>query len=134
VEIFRDAHNLDVYNLNRKITSVIPGRRSTRVNPRQRGAPVNPGYGGGRSRIKGSVRGVETLFFPAPEVRGYPVSRCLGDNAGCGQVTANEICTLNGFRRAEFFSTRRTREPLWFIFEGTTHYGGAQITDVLCVR
>jgi len=131
VELTRDVRNLSVYNLNREITSVIQGRRANH-NPGYGGG--RPGYGGGRARIDGAVRGVETVFFPQPEVRGYPVARCLGDNAGCGQATANEICEISGFRRAEFFSTRRTNETLWFLFERDARYGQAQITDVLCVR
>ncbi len=135
VRISRNARNLNVYDLNRKITSVIPGRRGARFRPRHHDVHANPGYGGGRSHIRGGVYGVETLFFPAPEVQGYPVSGgCLGDHAGCGQDTADEICALNGFRRAEFFSTHRTRERLWFIFEHTAHQGRSRITDVLCVR
>ena len=54
---------------------------------------IDPGRGpcrmwfcaGFQDAIEGGVRGVDSLFFPEPSVRGYPIARCLGAGRGCGE-------------------------------------------------
>lgn len=135
-EVTRDVRNLAQLGLDREISSVTDVRPEPDYGAPGYGAPGydRPGYGG-RTNIDGGVRGVETLFFPVPEVRGYPVARCLdARGGGCDQIAANALCRASGYGRAAYFNTRRNGGPLWFLDERQAFSGRAQLTDVLCVR
>lgn len=133
--VTRDIRNLSQINMDRAISSVSDRPRNT-YDDGYGGQPVypdRPTYRG-RVQIQGGVRGVDSLFFPEPSVRGYPVARCLGDRQGCGQETATEICENAGYSRAVHFASRRTSRAVWFIYDRDARPARAQIVDVLCVR
>lgn len=142
VELTRDSNDLTLFRMNDRVSAVSPDGRPQPAPPPSSGYPPSDGFqpGWGNVRITGGVRGVDTLFFPSPEVRGYPVARCLypqrggGRSADCGQATADAVCEINGFREAAFFSTRRVGGLVWFLEDRGAQQGRAQLTDVLCVR
>lgn len=138
VELTRDSNDLTLFRMNDRLSALSPdGRPASQPSPGG-GAGFAAGYGA--ERIDGGVRGVDTLFFPEPEIRGYPVARCLyphqggGRSPDCGQATADAICDINGYAEAAYFSTRRAGGQLWFLQDRRPQQGRAQLTDVLCVR
>ncbi|WP_300542268.1 beta/gamma crystallin-related protein [Maricaulis sp.] len=101
------------------------------------GGPGGPGYPGGyRPDVTGGVRGVDAVFFPRPEIRGYAVDRCLGGyGRRCDQETADAICRSAGLRRAEFYEVDRySRARTWYLGENEACRGGQcePIVNVLC--
>ncbi|WP_291842295.1 beta/gamma crystallin-related protein [Maricaulis sp.] len=95
-----------------------------------------PGPGGGRLDIRGGTRGVESLFFPRPEINGYAVDRCLGGyGARCDQEAADRMCQAAGMRQAAHYSVDRyNRTRTWFIGQNRACSSGqcAALVDVLC--
>jgi len=135
--ISRDIRNLSQVNMDRAISSVSDRPRNGYDGGYGGGRPGygdRPPYGGGRGRIDGGVRGVDSVFFPQPTFRGYPIARCLGAGGGCGQQTAREICESAGYSRAAHFASRPSSQALWFLYEQDVRRANAQIVDVLCIR
>ncbi len=138
VELSRDSNDLKLFRMDGRISAASPDGI-----PRPAPEPIGgPGYGGpdygsdyGGGRDSGAVRGVNSLFVPAPQNRGYPVALCLRPNGvRCGEPVADRICRAEGYGRAVHFDARRARGPIWFIGERTARNGRNEIVDVLCVR
>ena len=88
--IDRSVSNLSRLGLDRRITSVRSGRHE------EPGYPGGPGHGG---EIDGEVRGVSTVFFPTPRIRGLEVAACsYGQSYRCGDEAANQLCRIAGHR------------------------------------
>ena len=100
------------------------------------GYPGGGGGGGGFRDIDGGVRGVDAIFFPRPEYRGYGIDRCMNSRGNrCDQETANRICRAAGMNRAEHFDVDRyNRVRTWFLGEDRECRAGRceAIVNVLC--
>ncbi|RKQ95360.1 beta/gamma crystallin-related protein [Maricaulis maris] len=100
------------------------------------GGPGGPNGPGGRLEIRGGTRGVDSLFFPRPEINGYAVDRCLGGyGSRCDQEAADHMCRAAGLRQAAHYSIDRyNRTRTWFIGQNQACTSGqcAALVDVLC--
>lgn len=135
VEFSRDSNNLQLFRMDRRVSSVSPDGipRPQPAPPPGDGDGYDPGYGG--SVGSGEVRGVNSLFLPTPSNRGYPIAFCTRPyGQTCGEAVARRICRVEGFRDAAYFDARRARGPLWFIGNQRAEQGRDEIVDVLCVR
>ena len=95
------------------------------------------GYPGGQpADIRGGVRGVDSLFFPRPEINGYGIDRCLGGyGARCDQQAADRMCQAAGLRRAAHYSVDRyNRSQTWYLEQNRACTSGqcGALVDVLC--
>jgi len=91
---------------------------------------------GGHMDIRGGTRGVDSLFFPRPEINGYAVDRCLGGyGARCDQQAADRMCEAAGMRQAAYFNVDRyNRTRTWYLGQNRACTSGqcAALVDVLC--
>lgn len=138
VEFTRDSNDLKLFRMDGRISAASP-------DGIPRPEPV-PDYGGGYGGDydtgygnslgnSGAVRGVNSVFIPTPQSRGYPVAFCLEPNGrSCGAPVADRICRAEGFGRAAHFDSRRARGQLWFIGPRFARGGRNEIVDVLCLR
>lgn len=128
----RNVRDLRNTVFDRSISSIAP----TRVYNRQRGSGrYSPGTGyapGHRVRVDGGTRGVETVFFAEPEVRGRPVAECATGRGGCGRDAADETCRAAGLDRAVYFASERYGGSVWFIGEDRSGRGDYRLVDLLC--
>ena len=135
VELSRDSNDLKLFRMDGRVSAASP-----EGIPRPAPPPVGePDYDypdtGFLDGDTGAVRGVNSLFIPAPQNRGFPIAVCLRTNgARCGEPVADRICRAEGFGRAAHFDSRRARSRLWFIGERSARNGRNEIVDVLCVR
>ncbi len=137
VEFSRDSNDLKLFRMDGRISAASP-----EGIPRPEPEPIyggpdygrpDAGFGGGVD--SGSVRGVNSLFIPVPQTRGYSIAFCMEPNGQrCGDPVANRICRAEGFNRAAHYDSRRSRGQLWFIGERFARGGRNEIVDVLCVR
>lgn len=130
----RSASDLRRLRLDRRITSLRPARLE---EPPHR----DPGYRPGpphrpRGDVDGAVAGVDTVFFPVPEVEGYGVAACLFErDHRCGQEAAEAVCAEVGLGRVLHYSTEYAGAgPLWLLGEGRPGRGREGLTDLLCER
>ncbi|MFY0637816.1 beta/gamma crystallin-related protein [Maricaulis maris] len=100
------------------------------------GGPGGGYPGGPRADIRGGVRGVDSLFFPRPEINGYGIDRCLGGyGARCDQQAADRMCQAAGLRRAAHYSVDRyNRSQTWYLEQNRACTSGqcGALVDVLC--
>ncbi len=138
VEFSRDSNDLKLFRMDGRVSAASPDGI-----PRPEPVPdYGDGYGGdygtGYGNSLGSsnaVRGVNSLFIPRPQTRGYPVAFCAEPNGQrCGEPVARQICRAEGFGRAAHFDARRSQSQLWFIGANFARGGRNEIVDVLCVR
>lgn len=125
--IDRSVSNLSRLGLDRRITSVRSGRHE------EPGYPGGAGHGG---EIDGEVRGVSTVFFPTPRIRGLEVAACsYGQSYRCGDEAANQLCRIAGHRTAVHFEVARARGgEAWYLDDRRPGRANEVLTDVLCTR
>ena len=71
------------------------------------GGPGGPGRPGGNwyTDIDGGVEGIDTMFFPVPEINGRSIDRCMASGGrDCDTAVADAICQEAGYREAAYFS------------------------------
>lgn len=135
VEFSRDSNDLKLMRMDGRISAASP-----EGVPRPEPLPIGgPDYGRPDADYldgdSGAVRGVNSLFIPAPQNQGRPIALCLrSSGARCGEPVADRICRAEGFGRAAHFDSRRARGPLWHIGDRATRSGRDEIVDILCVR
>lgn len=130
----RSVSDLRRYRLDRRITSVRPGRIE---EPPHREPGPYPGPGRpGTGDVRGGVPGVDTVFFGTPDIGGYAVASCLYESGyRCGQEAAESLCREAGLGRALHYGTRYAgRDRVWFLAEGHPGRGREVLVDLLCDR
>lgn len=126
VTVTRDVSDLQRLGLDRQVTSLTPGE------PPRSDDGYGPGPGPG-GPISGGVRGVDAVFYPRPEIRGYPVAACLTRfGAGCGAQAADRLCRSVGHGRAVYFGVERLYGDVWHLDDRRTSRGDDALVDVLC--
>jgi hypothetical protein len=138
VEFSRDSNDLKLFRMDGRVSSAGPDG----IPRRDPIDDFGPGYGGGYGSgygsslgASGAVRGVNSLFVPQPQTRGYPISACAEPNGRrCGEPVARQICRAEGYSRVAHFDLRRASSQLWFIGANSARGGRNEIVDVLCVR
>ncbi|MCW5725377.1 MAG: beta/gamma crystallin family protein [Maricaulaceae bacterium] len=100
------------------------------------GYPGGPGWQ--RLTVTGGVQGSNATFFPAPQVNGQYIDRCLGTGGrDCDTVAADGVCRAAGFREAAYFSVDQARRyRTWHLGQRTNCTTGRceALLDVLCIR
>jgi hypothetical protein len=96
-----------------------------------------PGPGGGNNQhIQGAINGVNSTFFPRPEINGYSIDRCMGGQGrNCDAQTAQRICRSTGHRNVAHYEVEQSyRQRTWFLGRNRQCDSGqcAAIVDVLC--
>lgn len=135
-QVFDDSvRDLSLYGyFNNSISSVRPVGGG--------GYPGGPGGPGGPGNwytdIDGGVEGIDTMFFPVPEINGRSIDRCMASGGrDCDTAVADAICQEAGYREAAYFSVDRGRRYR------TLHLGSGQecrtgrceaMLNVLCIN
>lgn len=129
-----DVSDLSRFGLDREVSSVSREGRGG-WGPGGPGGPGRPG-GGGDRRIEGGVDGQASIFFPRPQIGGYPVSACVDSRGGssCGRQAADQLCRQTRYSRAAHYSVDRRGGQAWSIGERRPSQSRETLVDVLCVR
>ena len=128
----RDIRDLRNTVFDRSISSLAPTRVYNRERSSGSYSPRTDYAPGQRVRVSGGARGVETVFFAEPEVRGRPVAECATGRGGCGRDAADETCRAAGFDRSVYFASERYSGSVWFIGEDRSGRGDYRLVDLLC--
>lgn len=137
VELARDSNDLTLFRMEGRLSSIGPAAVVARRNDDASDgyqSDYGAGYGRSRGQLTGGVRGRETVFFPEPEVNGYPVAACA-DRRGrrCGREAADLACRAAGLSRAVFHTEQRAPYgQAWALEENAPVDAHAVLADLVC--